>query len=243
MTVAPKPSVYRLTPLGIAELSASIFFNFPRRSLGKDAIRLLDMYQPRPTLSGIELLPRDEPFVIVANHYHRNGLWIGWIGALLCEAISAFRPVDVPIRIVVTDRQRIQIGERSLTLPLSGLFLRRITKLWGMIRMPSDPKNTIGRATVLKHLLRLLASGEPILFFPEGDRGSAAGLVEALPGTGTFLALASRRARIIPVGFWEEGPRLCGQVGTALTLDSSDDTTLRQQVIASIKHLLPTSFG
>jgi len=222
-------------------VSASIFFNRPRRSLARDAINLLDSHTPRPLVTGTEHLPRDEAFVVVANHHHRKAMWIGWIGAMVIEATYAFHPVDVPIRIVVTDAQRFQFMGQSREFPLSGWFLGRIATLWGMIRMPGNPADTVGRAASLKQVLSVLRKGEPVLFFPEGDRGTAYGLVEALPGTGTFLALASRRAKIVPAAFWEDGPQLRGQIAPPITLISDGDAAVRQQIMTAIGRMLPES--
>jgi hypothetical protein len=87
----------------------------------------------------------------------------------------------------------------------------------------------------------VLRDGDPVLCFPEGDRGTAYGLVDALPGTGTFLVLAARYAKIIPVAFWEDGEQLSGCVGAPIVLTSRDDAQIRQQVMVAIGRMLPRS--
>jgi hypothetical protein len=242
-TVSPaeKRPFYLPTPGQFLSVAASIFCGIPKRSLARDAIRLLDSHQPRPYLFGVENLPRNEPFVVVANHHHRANQWIGWVGALLIEAIHSFRPVEVPIRIVVTDAQRVRFQGRSRKIPFSGWFLGRIAKLWGMIPLSGDPADTASRAATLKRALNVLRNGEPVLLFPEGDRGTAYGLVEALPGTGGFLALAARHAKIVPVAFWEEGEQLSGCVDAPMVLTSRDDVQIRQQAMFAIGRMLPRS--
>ncbi len=78
-----------------------------------------------------------------------------------------------------------------------------------------------------------------MLFFPEGESGNADGLVDALPGTGTFIGLASRRAAIIPCAFWEDGEQLRGQFAPPLQLVSFDDAEIRSQVMIAIGRMLP----
>jgi hypothetical protein len=222
-------------------VSASIFFGHPARNFAQDAIKFLNSRQPHPLLTGVENLPHDAPFMIVANHHHRENMWIGWIGAMLTEAVYQFRRQNVPLKIVVTDAQRFNFQGKSRVFPLSPWLLGRVAKIWNMIPIPSDPEDSVGHAATLKHVLGLLKAGEPILFFPEGDRGTAFGLVEALPGTGTFIALAARRAQIIPVSFWEEGDLLRGEISPALSITSKEDSVVRAQVMVAIGRRLPES--
>lgn len=230
---------YRFPLYGFLHLSCSIFFNVPKRSFFVDANYLINSHKPRPLVTGTENFPREEPFLIVANHYHRSGLWIGWVGAMLVDAIHEFHPVDFPLRIVVTDAQRFNFLGKSRTVPISGWFINRTAALWHMIKMPGDPDDTTGRATSLKQVLHILKKGDPVLFFPEGDRGTAFELVEAQPGTGSFIALAARRAKIVPVGFWEEGEQLRAHVAPPIAITSSNDETVRQQVMVAIGRMLP----
>lgn len=223
-------------------VSGSIFFGFPRRSIARDATQVLNTHHPRPILTGVENLPLDGAFMIVANHHHRENMWIGWIGAMVTEAVNSIRPARTPIRIVVTDSQRMRLFGQERTVPFSRWFLGRVAKFWEMIPIPADPNNTAGHAAALKATLGILKQGLPVLFFPEGEHGSAYGLVEALPGTGTFLALASRRAVILPCSFWEEGEnfeQLRGHISPPITFSSSDDAQVREQMMVAIGRLLP----
>ena len=220
-------------------ISGSIFFGIPHRSLAADATQLLDSHHPRPIITGTEHIPNSGAFMVVANHYQRAHLWIGWVGALLVEAVHNVRPARTPIRIIVTDSQRVKGFGRDITIPFSHYFLGRIAHIWEMIPMPAERNAAAGRARALKTTLGLLQSGLPALIFPEGDSGTAYGLTEALPGTGTFIKLASRRAVILPCGFWEDGDYLCGQIASPLTIASADDSAIREQVMTAIEQLLP----
>ncbi len=92
---------------------------------------LLNRHMPRPILNGVEYLPQSGAFIIVANHYQRPGMWIGWVGALVVEAVNAIRPARTPLRIVVTDTQRMTVRGRERIVPLSGWFLKRVRALLG----------------------------------------------------------------------------------------------------------------
>lgn len=233
-----RPPRYALHPLAPLVLTLSIFTGWPRRSLARDVTRLLNMHTPRPLLTGQEHLPNEGAFVLVANHYQRPGLWIGWAGALLAEAIYQRRSGDPPVRMVVTSAQHVTVAGHTVALPLSGWFLGRVARFWGMISMPAEV-STNRRAVAVRRVIGALRNGEPVLIFPEGERGSAAGLADALPGTGTFLSLAARYASLIPVGFWEDGDVLRGTVGPPFSLSSRDDTHTRHELMQHIAALIP----
>jgi hypothetical protein len=234
-----KPPKYSIPPLVIAYLTLRIFTGRPQRPMAWDAAWARQMHTPSPTISGIEHIPRTGGVLIVANHYQRPGMWIGWGGGLIADAVNGVRPARAPVRIVVTDSQRVRWFGRERTLPLSGWFLRRIARAWEMIPIPADHENKAGQAAALRTSLNALNQNEVVLFFPEGERGNATGLIDALPGTGTFVALASRRAAIVPCGLWEEGEQLRGQFGAPLTLQGRDDEGVRRQVMAAIAAQIP----
>ena len=236
----PRPN-YRIPRAAFASVSASIFTSFPRRTLSRDASLLLNSYQPRPIITGIEHIPRSGPVLFVANHHHRKQMWIGWCGSLLIEAINQVRPARVPVHIVVADEQRIPWRGGEAVLPMSKFFLRRVSEFWDMVQIPGNPANTAGQARALRAVLTLLKQDKPVLLFPEGEIGSAYTLVEAKPRTGTFITLASRRAPIVPVAFWEDGDQLHGQIAPSITIVDGDDTAVRTQVMTAIGQILPPS--
>src|SRR5690242_1805148 len=83
---AVKPRIPRRLFL---ELAASLARG-DRRSLLADTARMIAALPAPPLLSGQEHVPPG-PFVLVANHYQRRDLWIGWAGSLLIQAVG--RPV------------------------------------------------------------------------------------------------------------------------------------------------------
>ena len=160
-------------------VSSSIFFGRPRRSIAVDATDVLNSHTPRPLIQGIEHIPETGSFMIVANHHERDDMWIGWVGALITEAVNQVRPARTPIRIVVTDSQKMTLFGRTFTVPFSRWFLGRVADFWEMLPINADLDNSTSHAATLRAVLGLLRQGLPVLFFPEGEQGNAYGLVEA----------------------------------------------------------------
>jgi len=234
-----QPPKYRLDRRDVAYLTAIAMTGWRGVGLDRDAARILRSHHPSPLARGTEHLPRAGGFLVVANHHQRPGMWIGWPGSVVAAAINAVQPQRTPVRIVVTDSQRTRLFGKERTIPFSRFFFGRIARAWDMIPIPADRENTAGQANALRAVLKALGAGQPVLFFPEGERGTAAGVIDALPGTGTFLVLCSRRAPIIPCAFWEEGAQLIAQFGPPLTLISRDDADVRKQAMTTIARMLP----
>jgi hypothetical protein len=80
-----------------------------------------------------------------------------------------------------------------------------------------------------------------VALYPEGERGTAAGLVEPLPGTGTLLRLlAAGGVPAVPAGFAEEEGRLRCRVGAPFRLDrGGGDADAAEEVMGRIAALVP----
>ena len=237
----PLPRPNYTIPHGLfLSVSSSIFFHWPSRVLAIDAPNLLNTHIPRPLMTGQENIPRTGPVLFVANHHHRANMWIGWCGSMLIEAVNQIRPARAPLHIVVANLQRMRWRHgKEVVIPTSKFFLRRVAEEWDMIQIPGEAEDTIGQAAALRKVLTLLKQDRPVLLFPEGEIGSAYTLVQAKPGTGTFIALASRRAPIVPVAFWEEGEQLRGHIAPAITINGTDDNAIREQVMTAIGVMVP----
>lgn len=64
---------------------------------------ILGYIQPPPVFEGLQALPANPRFLLVANHYQRKGLWILHSAGVLTQAIRQhYGPGDPPVRWVVT---------------------------------------------------------------------------------------------------------------------------------------------
>lgn len=222
-----------------------------RRSIVEDAGLIVRALPRLPCVTGAEHIPLEGSFVLVSNHYQRADLWIGWSGALLIDAIAQRRKITV--HCITTDRARIG----QFTVPGTRWLIERVATVWDLV-LVTPPALLQGRVEgqryALLRMLRLLKrdDGQGICFalMPEGDEGTAAGLIEAMPGSGRSLyALSSRGLPLLPAAVWEENGRLHAQFGEPFHLtpelqsrtgtSKDSDAWARTLVMQRIATLLP----
>ncbi|HEY6407617.1 MAG TPA: glycosyltransferase, partial [Ktedonobacteraceae bacterium] len=172
----------------LIEMGRAILTNAPR-SIIEDSALAVRILPQAPCVTGVEHIPAEGSFVLVANHYQRLNLWIGWSGTLLIDAIARKR--DISVHVVTTDRARIG----RFTFPGTRWIIERVAAVWDLVLVtPPTVANgkTDGQRYTLLRLLRLLKreDGRDVCFvlMPEGDEGGTAGLIDALPGSGRALA-------------------------------------------------------
>jgi chlorobactene glucosyltransferase len=232
----------------LIEMGRAILTNTPR-SIIEDSALSVRVMPKTPCVTGVEHIPAEGSFVLVANHYQRLNLWIGWSGALLIDAIARKRTISM--HVVTTDRARIG----SFTFPGTRWLIERVASVWGLVLVtpPAVAHEKTGRKHyALLRLLRLLkrANGHDacLVLMPEGDEGGTTGLIDALPGSGRALAaLSSRHLPIVPVGVWDEDGRMYANFGEPFSLQfpptvktrEALDTLARQTVMEHIAALLP----
>jgi 1-acyl-sn-glycerol-3-phosphate acyltransferase len=197
---------YRMPPRWLASMGRDLVLGRPR-SVRDDcalAIRLL----PRPPLvDGLEHVPPAGSVIVIANHYQRRDLWIGWPGALLCHALWTTRP-DLSCHFVSTDRSVVE----GATVPGTRWLFEHVARVWDFV--PVTPPEALDAAPgaarhALRRCLRLLQPPDSrcvcLIIFPEGMRGSTRGLGDAPPGNGrSLLALAATGVPLLPAAVWEE---------------------------------------
>ncbi len=179
-----------------------------RRDLNDFTARVVERMQPPPLVEGLEHLPEDPRFVLVANHYQRKGLWILHPASVLTQAIVArYGPLNPPVRWLVTANwPRWRMGPFSFRSPGDLLLPRVAHALWcyPVSFHGADPAFT---ARSLLRLLRELSSiACPIGVFPEGVAGVAGKLGPALPGIDRLLRRIGRP--VVPARIGEHGGRL-----------------------------------
>lgn len=164
--------------------------------------------QPPPVYEGLEHLPPDPRFLLIANHYQRKGLWILHSASAVTQAIRQhYGEGDPPVRWVVTANwPRWRLGPWTFPSP-GDLLLPRVAHALHCYSIPfsgKDPKQT---ARSLRRILQQAHSvTRPIGLFPEGVAGSAGKLTQALPGVDRFvLQLARMGIPAVPCGISESG--------------------------------------
>jgi len=243
-------SSYRVPPRTIARLGRAMLRRGETSLLG-DAADIVAATRPAPLLDGAERIPAAGPFVAVANHCQRRGLWIGFPSALLTRAVADRRPGAPPLHWAIVAETRLRGGR--LVVPGTAWAYREVARCYEMVELPPRLDRVGGRAAGLIRLARLAlppprGRGEPIALYPEGESGTAAGLGHALPGTGSFLALlAAGGVPTLPVGFAEVDGRLTARIGTPFLLSTSGgdrgrrDADARDEVMRRLAALVPAS--
>jgi SAM-dependent methyltransferase len=190
------------------------------RSFADDSAALEAALPRCPSVEGGAHLPPRGGVVLVANHYQRRGLWIGWAGAAITGAVRRRRSGDPPVRWTVVEDWRI--GGR--VLPGTGWVFRGIARAWSMVPMPTGRGDVRGRAAALRKLEALVRAGEVVGVFPEGAGGRAGVPGEALPGVGRWLRRqAESGARVVPVAVAERDGTLAVRLGRPLTPEEAAD--------------------
>lgn len=200
---AVKPRIPRRLFL---ELAASLARG-QRRSLLADTARMVAALPAPPLLEGREHVPAG-PFVLVANHYQRRDLWIGWAGSVLIQAVG--RPVHW-----LTLRELRLSGHELL---LTRAMFSRVASTYGFVPVPADLADHAGQAVAIRRALRLLRAGEVAGFFPEGERGHSGGLSPALPGAARLACLLSQSALLLPAVVSQCEGRLAVRFGAPFRL-------------------------
>jgi hypothetical protein len=218
------------------------------RSFARDSRITLNGNLPPPCVQGVEHLPPDGTFILVMNHYERNGLLIHFCAMAVSVAVADRRPHSPEVRWVITSEwYGRHIGPLSIPVWLIRWAFRRVSRLYGLIIMPRAAERTVGRAAAIRRLAEEVRAGESVGLVPEVlGKGT---LIEAVPGTGlVLLALSRGRVPIVPVGLWEDDEMLMVRFGEpfALKVGSSDrqeqDRQARERVMVAIGRLLPERY-
>jgi 1-acyl-sn-glycerol-3-phosphate acyltransferase len=141
-----------------------------RRPIAKTVIRWLFKMAGRVRITGLENIPRGQPYVVAINH------------------ISLFDP---PLVLVLWPEMLEAAGASDVfDRPLQGDLLR----LYGVIPVHRGEYDRV----LIDTVLAVLRSGRPLMLAPEGGRSHAVALRRAKPGVGYILDEA--RVPVVPVG-------------------------------------------
>jgi hypothetical protein len=206
------------------------------RSLTDDSRTMIDALSPPPLVYEVEHMPTNGPCLIVANHYERRGLWIAWPGAVISLEVGRRRLADPGVHWLVTGGIRLmQPWNRGPEIPGSRALFRAVARIYGMTALPLDGAGE--RAAALRSWLACIRSDSVVGLFPEGLRGSSAGLVAPDPEFGRLCAVVrALHCPVLPVGIYENQDRLHIRFGEPFNLPCKSP---EQYVMASIAQLLP----
>ncbi len=238
---------YRLPRRWFLEMGRAILFK-QQRPIYEDAALMMKHLPMPPCVNGAEYIPESGSFIVVCNHYQRLGLWIGWSGAMLIDAIARRRTMT--IRVVTTDRAHIG----QVTIPGTRWLFARVATVWNLILVTPSGLHKNNQHYTLLRMLRSLqrADYNPtcVIMMPEGDEGDTRGLKSALPGSGRAIyALTKRGIPLVPAVVREENGRLHVAFGEPFTLErgltdrtrQELDVWAREQVMGYIADLLPST--
>ncbi len=168
---------------------------------------------------GREHLPADDPFILVANH--ASHLDTASLLALFpLRRLATIRPVAAA-----------DYFERN---SLRSWLGRRLFNILPIARERITPENN-----PLARMSAAIASGESLILFPEGTRGSGAEigrfktgvahLVERCPGVPIVPAYLANMGRALPKGDWVPVPFLCEiRIGPELFPNGSREEIVEQ---------------
>ncbi len=180
-----------------------------RRNVDDFSAKIVAKMNPGPVILGVENLPADPRFVLVANHYQRKGLWILHVASVLTQAVAGRygREIDPPVHWMVTANwPPVRIGRWRIASP-GDVLLPKVANALSCFPVSFAGNNPAYSAATLRRILKASERlARPIGVFPEGVAGSAGELTPPLPGVDRFLAMLARRGwPVVPAGVSEDG--------------------------------------
>jgi hypothetical protein len=247
------PKVYHFPRIGLA-LWAIDWLLGRRRSFVGDSRWTLRDVRPRPQAEGEEHIPRQGPFVLVANHYERPGLNVHFAGMHVTQVVAGRRPQAPEVHWIITSEW---FGRRVGPLPVPDAFwrwtFRRVARVYDFVVMPRSPEKVMARAAALRRAIAYALGsggrpGGPLGLMPEALGKGV--LIEAMAGVGLFLKVFSDRGLpILPVALLEREGALTAVFGPAFRLDlpatagqEELDRLAREQVMVAIGRLMPREY-
>jgi 1-acyl-sn-glycerol-3-phosphate acyltransferase len=251
-SAAPPPGyayggAYRPTRTNVLEAAHYIVRGRPR-SLATDGMRAIRHAPVPPLLRGADNIPEQGPFAVVANHYERPGLWMAWPAVYLSHVVwqRAGRELHW---MAIEEWESFSLGRIPIPPWMTRVVFRRAYRVYGIIAMPPPDAAAAGRAAAMRSAVQVIKAGGVVGVMPEAAVGPTPELLEAREGVGSFLLLlAHAGARVLPVGLYEEAPRLVARLGAPFELSvpgsvarDDRDRWIRNRVMYAIRDLLPAA--
>jgi hypothetical protein len=246
---------FHLDPQWVVAFLSSLLLG-RRRSFVADSLRLCTFVRPEPQVEDAQLIPRNDSFVLVTNHYFRPGYNMWWGMAAIGVAVSHVRGPMAEVTWIVANRWTYPDRLRArIVTPASLVVFRRLARMYGFISMPPmPPRPELAEEAVdaMRQALALAGGASeqsPVILglAPEGGDSSDGMLMLPPTGVGRFMAhLARRGLSFAPVGVFEEegqltarfGPEFVPNLGRGATRPDLD-RVVTDQVMSAIARLLP----
>lgn len=179
-----------------------------RYSVRRFTEQSLECLQPAPVVDGLGNLPLEPRFILAANHYQREGLWILHPCSVITVALQRhYQLDDPPVRWVVTANwPPWKLG--PLTIPSPGdWLLPRVAHALHCYPVSFAGTNPALTARSYRALLKDL--DRPLGLFPEGVHGTAFHEADPLPGVERLIQLLARKQwPVVPCRIRENEDRL-----------------------------------
>ncbi len=161
-----------------------------RRDVDDFSAQAVARMVPAPVYQGLEHIPADGRFLLIANHYQRDGLWILHSASAVTQAVrQVIGPGNPPVHWVVTANwPPIKLGPWTIPSP-GDILLPKVAHALHCFPVSFAKHNPGFTATSIRRLLKAAPTlTRPIGLFPEGVAGVAGQLTQPLPGVDRLIA-------------------------------------------------------
>ena len=132
------------------------------RSFARDSRTTIEGNPPPPRFVCLEHVPAEAPFILVMNHYERDGLAIHFCAMAISAAVGERRLSSPEIRWVITSEwYGRRFGPVVVPVWLIRWLFRRIARLYGLVIMPRAAERRVGRAAAVRRSAAKAYQGMP----------------------------------------------------------------------------------